>query len=113
MYEQCSENPKKAIQSVENVENEKQCGKNPEDTNLGVNVLFRRRGIMQSKSQQSVEVGPIPAAAEECSDIEEGLMEEEDTVCKIPLLKRKQARETCGSKAKKSAASGGQGEETE
>ena len=40
-------------------------------------------------------------------------MEEEDTVCKIPLLKRKQARETCGSKAKKSAASGGQGEETE
>jgi hypothetical protein len=59
MYEQCSENPKKAIQSVENVENEKQCGKNPEDTNLGVNVLFRRRGIMQSKSQQRVlRLGP-------------------------------------------------------
>ena len=59
MYEQCGENPKKAIQSVENVENEKQCGKNPEDTNLGVNVLFRRRGIMQSKSQQRVlRLGP-------------------------------------------------------
>ena len=37
-----------------------------------VNVLFRRRGIMQSKSQQSVEVGPIPAAAEESSDSEDG-----------------------------------------
>ena len=37
-------------------------------------------------------------------------MEEEDTVCKPPLLKRKQGSETCGSKAKKAAASGEQEE---
>ena len=40
-------------------------------------------------------------------------MEEEDTVCKTPLLKRKQGSETCGSKAKKSVASGEQEEQTE
>ena len=67
---------------------------------------------MQSKSQQSVEVGPIPAAAEECGDSEEGLMEEEDTACKTPLLKRKQGSVTCGSKAKKSVGSGEQEEQT-
>ena len=40
-------------------------------------------------------------------------MEEEDTACKTPLLKRKQGSETCGSKAKKSVASGEQEEQTE
>ena len=44
-------------------------------------------------------------------------MEAEDSRCKAPLLKRKQASETCGSKAKKTAAREEQtessGEETE
>ena len=41
------------------------------------------------------------------------MIEEEDTACKTPLLKRKQGSETYGSKAKKSAASGEQEEQTE
>ena len=52
---------------------------------------------------ESVEAGPSSAAVEQ-SDSEGGLMEEEDSRCKAPLLKKKQARETCGSKAKKTAA---------
>ena len=117
---QCGENPQKASQCVENVENEKQCGKNPEDTILGVENERQSKCIVQEEGNnafkepaESDEVGPIPAAPEECGDSEEGLMEEEDTACKTPLLKRKQGSETCGSKAKKSGTSGEQEEQTE
>ena len=51
---------------------------------------------------ESVEAGPSSAAVEQ-SDSQGGLMEEEDSRCKAPLLKRKQISETCGSKAKKTA----------
>ncbi|CAL8391460.1 unnamed protein product [Arctogadus glacialis] len=51
---------------------------------------------------ESVEAGPSSAEVEQ-SDSEGGLMEEEDSRCKVPLLKRKQTSETCGSKAKKTA----------
>jgi hypothetical protein len=44
---------------------------------------------------ESVLAGPISAAVEQ-SDSEDGLMEEEESICKAPLLKRKQGRETCG-----------------
>ena len=61
-----------------------------------------------STSREFLEAGPSSAAAEQ-SDSEGGLMEEEDSRCKAPLLKRKQTSETCGSKAKKTA----EGEEKE
>ena len=114
---QCGESPMKASKSVEN---DKQCGKNPEDAILGVKNGRQSECIVQKEGDnavkepaETVEAGPIPAAAEGCSDSEEGLMEEEDTACKPPLLKRKQGSETCGSKAKKTAASGEQGEQTQ
>ena len=100
--------------------NEKQCGTNPEDAILGVENGRQSKCIVQKEgnnavkeSAETVEAGPIPAAAEGCSGSEEGVMEEEDTVCKPPLLKRKQGSETCGPKAKKAAASGEQEEQTE
>ena len=105
------------IQSVENVENEKQCGKNPEDTILGVENERQSECIVQEEGNnavkepaESVEVGPIPAAAEECSVSDVGLMEEEETACRTPLLKRKRGSQNCASKAKISAASGEQEE---
>ena len=109
---QCGESPMKASKSVEN---EKQCGENPEEAILGVENGRQSECIVQKEgnnavkeSAETVEAGLIPAA-EGCSGSEEGLMEEED-VCKPPLLKRKQGSETCGSKAKKAAASGEQEE---
>ena len=106
---QCGENPKTATQSVEIVEND-----------LGVENEKQDECIVQEEGNdavqepaESIEAGPIPATAEECSSSEEGLMEEEDTVCKTPLLKRKQGSETCGSKAKKVAGSEGQEGQTE
>ncbi|CAL8292710.1 unnamed protein product [Arctogadus glacialis] len=104
------------MKASKSVENKRQCGKNPEDAILGVENGRQSECIVQKEgnnavkeSAETVEAGPIPAAAEGCSGSEEGLMEEEDTVCKPPL-KRKQGSETCGSKAKKAAASGEQEE---
>ncbi|CAL8290521.1 unnamed protein product [Arctogadus glacialis] len=64
-----------------------------------------------TEQAECVEAGPISAAAEH--DSEEGVMEEEENMCKAPLLKRKQAGEACGSKSKarKPAASREQEEE--
>ncbi|CAL8253905.1 unnamed protein product [Arctogadus glacialis] len=64
-----------------------------------------------TEQAECVEAGPISAAAEH--DSEEGVMEEEENLCKAPLLKRKQAGEACGSKSKarKPAASREQEEE--
>ncbi|CAL8310716.1 unnamed protein product [Boreogadus saida] len=106
---QCGESPMKASKSVEN---KKQCGKNQKDAILGVENGRQKECIVQKEgnnavkeSAETVEAGPIPAAAEGCSG------SEEDTVCKPPILKRKQGSETCGSKAKKAAASGEQEEQ--
>ena len=90
---------------------------------LCVDIEKKSECIVQEKGDniitepaESVEAGPSSAAVEQ-SDSEGGLMEEEDSRCKAPLLKRKQASETCGSKAKKTAAREEQtessGEETE
>ena len=92
---QFGKNPKKASQSVENVENEKQCGKNPENTILSVENKRQSVCIVQEEGNnavkepaEGVEVEPTPAAAEECTDSEDGLMEEEDTACKTPPLEK-------------------------
>ncbi|CAL8353143.1 unnamed protein product [Arctogadus glacialis] len=71
-----------------------------EDCSLAV---VREKGDNVTEPAESVEAGPSSAAAEQ-SDSEGGLMEEEDSRCKAPLLKRKPSgSETCGSKAKKTA----------
>jgi hypothetical protein len=103
------ENHIQSVKNVEgkkrNVEDAKQCGENPEDTILGVENERQSECIVQEEGNnavkepaESVEVGPITAAAEECSDSEEGLIEFYTlTACKTPLFKRKQGSETCGS----------------
>ena len=71
----------------------------------GKNETLKSECIVQEEGNnavkepaESVEVGPITAAAEECSDSEEGLIEFYTlTACKTPLFKRKQGSETCGS----------------
>ena len=109
----CGENPKTATQSVvENVENVTQVVKHPENTNVGIESVVNEiqgEGVVQEEGNQiipapaeSVEAGPSSAA--ELSDSEDGVMEEEECF-KAPHLKRKQASEKCGSKAKKTAAS--------
>ncbi|KAK0145749.1 Transposon TX1 uncharacterized protein [Merluccius polli] len=110
----CGENPKNATQSVvafvANVANEKQVVKHPENKNVCIAKESQSESVVQEEGNntitapvEAVEAGPISAAAE-LSDSEDGLMEEEES-CKSPHLKRKQASEKCGSKAKKSAAS--------
>ncbi|CAL8397666.1 unnamed protein product [Boreogadus saida] len=77
-----------------------------------VRHFFEEEGNSSTTEQaECVEAGPISAAAEH--DSEEGVMEEEENLCKAPLLKRKQAGEACGSKSKarKPAASREQEEE--
>ena len=92
----------------ENVVTAKQCGENPEMAFLlcvdnGKNECgVQEKGDNVTEPAESVEAGPSSAAVEQ-SDSEGGLMEEEDSRCKAPLLKRKQISETCGSKAKKTA----------
>ena len=92
----------------ENVVTAKQCGENPEMAFLlcvdnGKNECgVQEKGNNVTEPAESVEAGPSSAAVEQ-SDSEGGLMEEEDSRCKAPLLKRKQTSETCGSKAKKTA----------
>ena len=105
---QCGENPNKATHDDENVEIGKQVLKNPERFFLCVEkksecVVQEKGDDIITEPAESVEAGPSSAAVEQ-SDSEGGLMEEEDSRCKAPLLKKKQARETCGSKAKKTAA---------
>ena len=114
---QCGEN--RNNESV--VENEEQVVKNLEKTNVCVETVDNEKQsecVVQVEGNNStaekaecVEAGPISAAAEH--DSEEGVMEEEENLCKAPLLKRKQAGEACGSKSKarKPAASREQEEE--
>ena len=99
--EQVVKNLEKASVCVENVDNDKQS-----------ECVDQEEGNSSTTEQaECVEAGPISAAAEH--DSEEGVMEEEENLCKAPLLKRKQAGEACGSKSKarKPAASREQEEE--
>ena len=99
--EQVVKNLEKASVCVETVDNDKQS-----------ECVVQEEGNSSTTEQaECVEAGPISAAAEH--DSEEGVMEEEENLCKAPLLKRKQAGEACGSKSKarKPAASREQEEE--
>jgi hypothetical protein len=116
---QYGENPNNESQSV--VENGEQVVKNLEKASVCVETVDNDKQsecVVQEEGNSStteqaecVEAGPISAAAEH--DSEEGVMEEEENLCKAPLLKRKQAGEACGSKSKarKPAASREQEEE--
>ena len=71
-----------------------------EDCSLAVGEVVGYSSIMSASRMNGAVVifvcwgWAYPAAAEECSSSEEGLMEEEDTVCKTALLKRKQGSQS-------------------
>ena len=110
---QCGVNPETATQrvvgNVENVENEMQVVNHPENKNVCIESVAKEsqsESVVQEEGNntitapvEAVEAGPISAAAE-LSDGEDGVMGEEESL-KAPHLKRKQASEKCGSKAKK------------